>query len=49
MIWWDTELVVGWMVLGKEGIKKSVKLALAYETDVANLNALVSNPRTWLP
>ena len=49
MILWYAELMVGRVVLGKKSIEKPVKLALAYETDIANLHASVPCPWTGLP
>ena len=46
---WCAELAVGWVVLGKKGIEKAVKLDLAYETDVADLHTFVPCARSWLP
>jgi hypothetical protein len=49
MMRWYAELAVGWVVLGKKGIEKAVKLTLAYETDVANLHTFVARARSWVP
>jgi hypothetical protein len=46
---WYAELAVGWVVLGKKGVEKAVKLPLAYETDVADLHTLVPRAWSWLP
>jgi hypothetical protein len=43
------ELMVGRVVLGEKSIEKPVKLALTYETDIANLHASVPCPWSGLP
>ena len=48
MIFWHTAFM-GWVVLWKQGVEKTMEFASAYETNVANLHGLIRVPWTWLP
>ena len=49
MIFWHTELLMGWIVCRKQSVEKPIKFASAYETDVANLHGLIRISWTWSP
>jgi hypothetical protein len=48
MMFWHAELL-GWIICWKQGIEKTMEIAFAYETDIANLNASIWVPWTWPP
>ena len=49
MIFWNAELIVGWIICWKQGIEKTMEFASAYETDVANFHGPIQVPWTWPP
>ena len=49
MIFWHTELLMGWIVCRKQSVEESIEFASAYETDIANLHGLIRVPWTWSP
>jgi hypothetical protein len=48
IMFWHAKLV-GWMVCWKEGVEKTMKIASAYETDVAYLHGSIWVSWTWPP
>ena len=48
MVFWHAELV-GWIVRGKEGVKKAVKFTPPDEPDVADFNGPNWSHWTWVP
>jgi hypothetical protein len=48
MIFWHAELV-GWIIGWKQGVEKTMEVAPAYETDIANLHGPMRDPWTWPP
>jgi hypothetical protein len=48
MILWHAEFV-GWIVCGKQGVEKTMEIASAYETDIANLHGPIRVLWTWPP
>ena len=48
MIFWHPELL-GWIICWKQSVEKTMEIARAYETDIANLHGLIRFPWTWPP
>lgn len=48
MIFWHAELV-GWIVCWKQGVEKTMEIAVAYKADIANSHGPIRVSWTWPP
>jgi hypothetical protein len=48
MIFWHAS-GMGWIICWKQGVEKTMEIASAYKTDIANLHGPLGIPWTWAP